>query len=401
MDSDEKGPSADDKVRVFDTSLRDGEQAPGFSMSVDGKFEIAKALAALNVDVIEAGFAAVSEGDARAIATIAEQIEGPKICSLARARRSDIDAAADALKLAYAKRIHVFISTSPIHRSAKLGMDCAQVLEAIRSSVSYARESCVDVEFSAEDACRTEPEFLIECLSVAAASGASTLNVPDTVGYAMPDEVENLFRLLKTWVDCPPGMIFSAHCHDDLGLACANSLAAIRGGARQVECTLHGIGERAGNCAMEEVVMALRTRRQAYDVDTNIDISKLGHASQILRCITGVSPPPNKAIVGANAFAHESGIHQHGVLMDRSTYEIMRPEELGLKADLIVLGKHSGRHAFIAKAFELGFEFEREAVEALFAEFKSEADRLGTVPTAWFAAFLEERLGASHPEQRA
>jgi 2-isopropylmalate synthase len=283
MESHRHERAPHDKVRVFDTSLRDGEQAPGFSMDSEGKVQIAKVLAALNVDVIEAGFAASSEGDAQAIANIAEQIEGPTICSLARTKKSDIEAAADALKSARSKRVHVFISTSPIHRSAKLGMNCAQVLEAIRAGVSLARERCPDVEFSAEDACRTEPGFLIECLSLAAASGASTLNVPDTVGYAMPDEIESLFRLLTRWVDCSPQTIFSAHCHDDLGLAAANSLAAIRGGARQVECTLHGIGERAGNCAMEEVVMALRTRRQA-GLDTEIDISKFGQYHGLFQC---------------------------------------------------------------------------------------------------------------------
>jgi 2-isopropylmalate synthase len=229
-------------------------------------------------------------------------------------------------------------------------------------------------------------------LSIAAANGARTLNVPDTVGYSTPDEIEGLFRLLKTWMDCPPETIFSAHCHDDLGLACANSLAAIRGGARQVECTLHGIGERAGNCAMEELVMALRTRRTVYGADTSIDISKFGFASAILSRVTGIEPSPNKAILGANAFSHESGIHQHGVLKDRSTYEIMRPEELGLEANRIVLGKHSGRHAFIAKAFELGFDLGGDAIPELFAQFKNEADRLGTVTNDWFSEFLGKRV---------
>jgi 2-isopropylmalate synthase len=382
-----------DPIRIFDTSLRDGEQAPGFSMTVDAKLRLAIMLSRLNVDVIEAGFAAASPGDSEAIGAISRKVDGPIICSLARARTGDISAAALALQSARRKRIHVFISTSPVHRAAKLGMDTGQILAAIKTAVASARDYVDDVEFSAEDACRTEPDFLAECLSMAAAQGASTLNVPDTVGYSTPDEIEDLFKFLDRVVDRPASTIFSAHCHDVLGLACANSLAAIRGGARQVECTLHGIGERAGNCAIEELVMALRTREAQFGVTTGIDIGQFGEASRILTEVTGISPAPNKAILGANAFAHESGIHQHGVLHDRSTYEIMNPADLGLKVEAIVLGKHSGRHAFKVKADQLGFSVAGETLDALFAEFKREADRLGTVSTTWFSEFLEKRLG--------
>ncbi len=389
---------AEELVRIFDTSLRDGEQAPGFSMNVSAKLRVAEALAELNVDVIEAGFAAASPGDFEAISTIAKSLEGPVICSLARARLADIRAAALALQPAKAKRIHVFISTSPIHRKAKLGMDRGEVLAAIRSAVASARGHVEDVEFSAEDACRTEPEFLAECLSVAAKEGASTLNVPDTVGYATPGEIYELFSFLHRSVDRLQETIFSAHCHDDLGLACANSLAAIQAGARQVECTLHGIGERAGNCALEELVMALQVRFHHYKVGTNIARSALGNASRTLAEVTGVPPPPNKAIVGKNAFAHESGIHQHGVLKDRLTYEIMDPSELGLINEPIVLGKHSGRHAFAVKAGQLGYLIGGEQLDALFDEFKRDADRLGTVSSQWFSEFLEERINAQAGE---
>jgi 2-isopropylmalate synthase len=277
-------------------------------------------------------------------------------------------------------------------------MDRAEVLAAIRSAVANARSRVEDVEFSAEDAIRTERDFLVECLSVAAGEGASTLNVPDTVGYATPDEVFILFSHLDRSIDRPANVLLSAHCHDDLGLACANSLAAIRGGARQVECTLHGIGERAGNCALEELVMALETRLSHYGVTTGIDVGQLGEASRTLTDITGIAPAPNKAIVGVNAFAHESGIHQHGVLKDRSTYEIMDPAALGLAVDSIVLGKHSGRHAFSVKAHQLGFSVGGEALDALFAEFKCDADRLGTVSAPWFSEFLEKRLAGRKGE---
>jgi len=383
-----------DHVRIFDTTLRDGEQAPGFSMTPEGKLRMAHALAALKVDVIEAGFAASSEKDAHAISVIAEQIEGPIICALARATRSDVLAASAALAPAARKRIHVFIGTSPTHRQAKLNMRPDQVLEAIRTAVCYARGLADDVEFSAEDAIRTERDFLTECLAVAAVSGASTLNVPDTVGYTTPDEIYDLFRFLCANVDRPEGTIFSAHCHDDLGMAVANSLAAVRAGARQVECAVNGIGERAGNCALEEVVMALRTREDAFKLRTQIDTTRIMVASRTLAQVTNTPAPRNKSIVGANAFAHESGIHQHGVLQNRETYEIMKPEDVGLSTDGIVLGRHSGRHALAARARALGHVLTGEALERAFAAFREVADEVGVIDTARLLALLtEQRTG--------
>jgi 2-isopropylmalate synthase len=381
------------QIRIFDTTLRDGEQAPGFSMTEAGKLKMARALAALKVDVIEAGFAAASPGDFRALESIARSIEGPIICSLARATRGDILAAAMSLEAAPRKRIHVFLGTSPIHREAKLQMDKAQVLAAIKDSVAYARALAEDVEFSAEDAIRTERDFLIECLSAAAAAGATTLNVPDTVGYTTPEEIYDLFRHLIAEVDRGPEVIFSTHSHDDLGMAVANSLAAIRGGARQVECAVNGIGERAGNCALEDVVMALKTRSDTYGVSTGVDTTRIMAASRTLAQITNVPPPRNKAIVGANAFAHEAGIHQHGVLQNRETYEIMKPEDIGLATDGIVLGKHSGRHALAARARALGTVLEGATLDRAFAAFKEIADEVGIVDTARLVAMLASLEG--------
>jgi 2-isopropylmalate synthase len=378
------------QIRIFDTTLRDGEQAPGFSMTPEGKLRMAKALAALRVDVIEAGFAASSPKDAQSIMEIAAAIEGPAICSLARATRGDILAAASALAPAERKRIHIFIGTSPLHREAKLHLDRRQVLEAIRSSIAFAREHFEDVEFSAEDAIRTERDYLVEALSLAAAEGASTLNVPDTVGYTTPEEIQELFTFLGAEVERPSDVIFSAHCHDDLGMAVANSLAAVRGGARQVECAVNGIGERAGNCALEDVVMALRTRSDVYGATTQVDTTKIIGASRTLSQITNAPPPRNKSIVGANAFAHESGIHQHGVLQNRETYEIIKPEDVGLSTDGIVLGKHSGRHALAARAKALGYILEGEQLDQAFAAFKAVADEVGIVDTARLVALLSE-----------
>ncbi|HTU12468.1 MAG TPA: 2-isopropylmalate synthase [Allosphingosinicella sp.] len=375
-------------VRIFDTTLRDGEQAPGFSMNEAGKLRIARALAALKVDIIEAGFAAASPGDARAIEAVARELEGPTICSLARATPRDIAAAAKALAPAARKRIHVFLGTSPIHREAKLHMTREQVLAAIRANVARAREAVEDVEFSAEDAIRTEREFLVECLTAAVESGATTLNVPDTVGYTTPEEIYDLFRYLGQHVTRTDDVIFSAHCHDDLGMAVANSLAAVRAGARQVECAVNGIGERAGNCALEDVVMALKTRSDTYGVSTHVDTTKIMSASRTLSQITNTPPPRNKAIVGANAFAHEAGIHQHGVLQNRETYEIMKPEDIGLATDGIVLGKHSGRHALAARALELGYLLEGDKLDRAFEAFKTIADEVGIVDTARLAALL-------------
>ena len=377
-------------ITIFDTTLRDGEQAPGFSMTPEGKLRMAKALAALRVDVIEAGFAASSPKDAQSIMEIAATIEGPIICSLARATRGDIIASASALAPAPRKRLHVFLGTSPIHRDAKLHMSREQVLEAVRSSIAFGRQHFDDIEFSAEDAIRTERDYLAEVLSVAAAEGASTLNVPDTVGYTTPDEIHDLFRYLDANVDRSDGVIFSTHCHDDLGMAVANSLAAVRGGARQVECAMNGIGERAGNCALEDVVMTLHTRGDVFGAHTNVDTTKIIPASRTLAQITNTPPPRNKSIVGANAFAHQSGIHQHGVLQDRQTYEIIKPEDIGLAIDGIVLGKHSGRHALAARAKTLGYILEGEQLDQTFEAFKIVADEVGIVDTARLVALLSE-----------
>lgn len=376
-----------ERVIIFDTSLRDGEQAPGFSMTAEGKLRVARALAALRVDVIEAGFAAASPGDARAIAMIAAEVAGPTIASLARTNRADIDAAHRALKAAGRRRLHLFIGTSPIHRDAKLHLSRAQVLAAIRDAIGYAAERFDEIEFSAEDAIRTERDFLIEALGTAVEAGATTLNVPDTVGYTTPDEIYALFRDLRAAM--PAHVILSAHCHDDLGMAVANSLSALRGGARQVECAINGIGERAGNCALEEVVMALKTRADHYGLDTGIDTTELLRASRTLAEVTNIAPPRNKAIVGANAFAHEAGIHQHGILQDRATYEIMKPEDIGLATDGIVLGKHSGRHALAMRARALGHVLEGERLDHAFAAFKALADEIGTVDSGQLVSLLD------------
>jgi 2-isopropylmalate synthase len=385
-------------IRIFDTTLRDGEQAPGFSMTPEGKLRMAKALAALRVDVIEAGFAASSPSDAQSIMDIAASIEGPIICSLARAVRGDVQASASALAPASRKRVHIFIGTSPLHREAKLHMDRNQVLEAIRATIGFARNHFEDIEFSAEDAIRTERDYLVEALSLAAAEGATTLNVPDTVGYTTPDEIYELFRFLDGAVDRPENVIFSTHCHDDLGMAVANSLAAIRGGAQQVECAMNGIGERAGNCALEDVVMALRTRADFFCATTSIDTTKIMPASRTLAQITNSPPPRNKSIVGANAFAHESGVHQHGVLQNRETYEIIKPEDIGLATEGIVLGKHSGRHALAARAKALGYVLEGEHLDKTFAAFKAVADEVGIIDTARLLALLSQ-AHSQHPQE--
>lgn len=377
-------------IRIFDTTLRDGEQAPGFSMTPEAKLRMARALAALRVDVIEAGFAAASPNEAQSIMDIAAAVDGPTICSLSRAVRGDIIASASALAPSSNKRIHIFIGTSPLHREAKLHLSREQVLESIRSSIAFAKGYFDDIEFSAEDAIRTERDFLAEALSVAAAEGARTLNVPDTVGYTTPEEIFDLFQFLGRSVDRTADVIFSTHCHDDLGMAVANSLAAIRGGARQVECAMNGIGERAGNCALEDVVMALRTRADHYGVETGVDTTKIMAASRTLSQVTNTPPPRNKSIVGANAFAHESGIHQHGVLQNRETYEIIKPEDIGLTVEGIVLGKHSGRHALAARAKALGFVLEGVELEETFTSFKTVADEVGVVDTARLVALLSE-----------
>ena len=367
-------------VRIFDTTLRDGEQAPGFSMSTDAKLIVARALRALNVDIIEAGFAAASPGDAAAVTAIAKEISGPTICSLARAGIADIEAAARALEPAKKKRIHTFIGTSPLHRDAKLKMSKAEIIDRIGEVVSFARTCVDDVEFSPEDAIRTERDYLLEAVRTAIKAGAKTINIPDTVGYATPEEITELFRYLTS--DAPSEIVFSTHCHDDLGMAVANSLAAVRGGARQIECAINGIGERAGNCSLEEAVMALSIRRDFFGVETKIDTKKIFAASQALARVTHNPVPRNKAIVGRNAFAHEAGIHQHGMLADRRTYEIMDAESVGVPQNMLVLGKHSGKHAVAARIKALGFDVSPQKVEDLFPDFKHLADTCREVTDA-------------------
>ena len=377
-----------DRVTIFDTTLRDGEQAPGFSMNTAAKVKLAQALEDLRVDVIEAGFAAASPGDMEAVAAVAEEVKGPAICSLARAMDDDIEAAALALSRAHRKRCHVFIATSPIHREAKLKKTVSEVMQTIDRCVRLAAREFDDIEFSAEDAIRTERDVLIEAMGVAIEAGATTLNVPDTVGYSTPEEIEELFSSLVQNVKGAEGVTFSAHCHNDLGMAVANSLAAVRGGARQIECAVNGIGERAGNCSLEEAVMAIRTRSEHYGVHTGVNTTQICKASALLCELTGNSVARNKAIVGRNAFAHEAGIHQHGMLANRETYEIMRPEDVGAETDL-VLGKHSGKHALIERAKALGYDLGDNRANVLFVEFKRMADRVGEVSDAELLLLLE------------
>ena len=364
-----------ERVRIFDTTLRDGEQAPGFSMSRVQKLRMAHALAELGVDVIEAGFPQASDGDFDSVRAVATDIRGPIICGLARAQFGDIEAVARATEKAEHARIHIFLATSPIHRRHKLNMSREQVLETGFKAVRRARELCADVEFSAEDAIRTEPEFLIQALSLMIEAGATTVNVPDTVGYTTPEEIHALFLRLKREVKGIDSVTLSAHCHNDLGLGVANSVAALAAGARQVECTINGIGERAGNAALEEIVMTLRTRLDRFQLETNIRTPLLYPTARLLSDLVGSTIPRNKAIVGDNAFAHESGIHQHGMLKNRETYEIMRPEDVGFSRTQLVLGKHSGRHALRERLANLGHEFDDAQLDEVFTRFKTLADK--------------------------
>ncbi len=363
-----------ERVIVFDTTLRDGEQSPGCSMNLEEKLRVAEVLEGMGVDVIEAGFPIASDGDFEAVNEVAKVVTNSTVCGLARATKGDIERAADALKPAKRKRIHTFISTSPLHMKYKLQMEPDAVHQAVIDSVTHARKFADDVEWSAEDGSRTDPDFLCRCVESAIKAGAGTINVPDTVGYAVPDEYAAMIRMLFDRVPNIDKAIISVHCHNDLGLAVANSLAAVKAGARQVECTINGIGERAGNAAMEEIVMALRTRADAMPFTTGVKTEEIMKASRLLSGITGFAVQPNKAIVGANAFAHESGIHQDGVLKNAQTYEIMTPESVGLTKSNIVLGKHSGRHAFKAKVKELGYDLGDNALQTAFKRFKDLAD---------------------------
>ncbi|MBW2271001.1 MAG: 2-isopropylmalate synthase [Deltaproteobacteria bacterium] len=369
-----------DSIRIFDTTLRDGEQSPGCSMNLNEKLALARQLERLGVDVIEAGFPIASEGDFEAVRAIAEQVRGSRICGLARTGRGDIDRAAQALAKAASPRIHTFIATSDIHLEHKLRMSREQVLAEVERAVTQARGHCDDVEFSAEDATRSDIEFLVQVFQVALGAGASTLNVPDTVGYAQPDEYARLIRTLRERLSPADDVVFSVHCHNDLGLGVANSLAAVLAGARQIECTVNGIGERAGNTSMEEAVMALKTRPDVFGgLDTNIVTTEIYPASRLLASTIGVSVQPNKAIVGDNAFAHEAGIHQDGVLKAAITYEIMTPQSIGRASNELVLGKHSGRHAFRDRLDELALALDGEAFEQAFRRFKDLADKKKTI----------------------
>jgi 2-isopropylmalate synthase len=365
-----------DKLIIFDTTLRDGEQSPGASMTREEKVRIAKHLERMRVDVIEAGFPIASPGDFESVQAVAEAVKDSTVCGLARALNSDIDRAGEALKKANSARIHTFIATSPIHMEMKLRMSPDQVVEQAVAAVKRARQYTDNVEFSAEDAGRSELDFLCRIFEAVIDAGATTLNVPDTVGYAMPHQFGETINQLITRIPNSDKAIFSVHCHNDLGLAVANSLAAVQNGARQVECTINGLGERAGNASLEEVVMAVRTRSDMFSCNTNIDTTQIVPTSRLVSSITGFAVQPNKAIVGANAFAHESGIHQDGVLKNRETYEIMRAEDVGWSANRMVLGKHSGRNAFRTRMTELGIELATEdAVNQAFKAFKILADK--------------------------
>lgn len=362
-------------IKIFDTTLRDGEQSPGCSMNLQEKIEVAKQLEKLGVDVIEAGFAIASPGDFISVKTIAETVKNATVASLSRALKKDIDRAYEAVRGAVSPRIHTFLATSPIHMEYKLKMKPDDVLKQAEEMVRYAKSLCSDVEFSAEDASRSEPEFLYRVFEAVIKAGATCINVPDTVGYAMPEEFAELIRGVKRNVSGIEKVDLSVHCHNDLGLGVANTLAAIRAGATQVECTINGIGERAGNAALEEIVMGLSTRQDLYGAVTNINTKQIYNASRMISAITGVSVQPNKAIVGANAFAHEAGIHQHGVLANKATYEIMTPQSIGLPENVIVLGKHSGKHAFAERLKSLGYALDDERIEVAFEKFKELADR--------------------------
>ncbi|HEX6275116.1 MAG TPA: 2-isopropylmalate synthase [Polyangiaceae bacterium] len=391
-------------VRIFDTTLRDGEQSPGATLTSEEKLEVARALSRLGVDVIEAGFPSASPDDFEAVKAIAESVgtasvegrpssEPPIICGLARTTEKDIRTAYEAVKVAKRPRIHTFLATSPIHREHKLRMTKEQVVERAVAMVKLAKSLCNDVEFSPEDAGRTEPEFLHEVLSAVVEAGATTLNIPDTVGYTVPEEFGALIAGIIAHVKGVENVVVSVHCHNDLGLATANTLAGIRAGARQAEVTINGIGERAGNTALEEVVMALSTRRPVYGLETNIDTTQLTRTSRLVSMRTGMMVQPNKAIVGANAFAHEAGIHQDGMLKHQATYEIMRPDAVGASQSLLVLGKHSGRHAFQVRLRELGHVLDGEVLDAAFSRFKLLADKKKRITDADIEALAASEIG--------
>ena len=394
-------PGSDrERIIIFDTTLRDGEQSPGASMTIDEKIRVAEVLERMGVDVIEAGFPIASEGDFKAVREIAKRIRGSVVCGLARASAADIDRAGEALEPAERKRVHTFIATSPLHMRVKLQMEPEEVLERVRDSVTRARRWTDDVEWSAEDASRSDRDFLCRCIEIAIDAGATTVNIPDTVGYAYPEEFADLIRHIRDRVPNIDRAVISVHCHNDLGLAVANSLRAIEAGARQVECTINGIGERAGNAALEEIVMAIRTRADLLPFETGIRTTEIMSASRLVSAITGFQVQPNKAIVGANAFAHESGIHQDGVLKDAQTYEIMRPEDVGLVKSSLVLGKHSGRHAFRKKLEELGYKLGDNALNEAFVRFKQLADKKKEVYDEDIVALVDDEIQAADQRVR-
>src|SRR5690349_2479193 len=367
---------AKDKLIIFDTTMRDGEQSPGASMTKEEKIRIARQLERMRVDVIEAGFPASSEGDFDSVKTIASIIKDSTVCGLARANENDVRRCGEAVKGANSPRVHTFIATSPIHMEKKLRMEPSQVIEQAVKAVKWARGYTDNVEFSPEDAGRSDLDFLCRIIEQVIKAGATTINVPDTVGYTLPDAFGNLIRTLRERIPDSDKVVWSVHCHNDLGLAVANSLSAVLNGARQVECTVNGLGERAGNAALEEIVMAVRTRQDVFSCNTNIDATQIVPASRLVSGITGFPVQPNKAIVGANAFAHESGVHQDGVLKSRDTYEIMRAQDVGWNANKLVLGKHSGRNAFKSRLQELGIVIEsEEMLNAAFKRFKDLADK--------------------------
>jgi len=381
-----------EKITIFDTTLRDGEQSPGASMNIEEKLEVARQLARLGVDVIEAGFPISSTGDFEAVKVIAQEIKGPIIAGLARANEKDVDRAWEAIQYAAKPRIHTFIATSDIHLEHKLKKTREQVLDLAVNAVRHAKASCEDVEFSPEDAARSDVGYLCEVLEAVIEAGATTLNIPDTVGYAMPYEFGKLIATIRQRVKGIDRVVISVHCHNDLGLAVANSLAAIANGARQVECTVNGIGERAGNTALEEIVMAINTRRDYLPFYTNIDTREIYRTSRLVSDVTGIVVQPNKAVVGSNAFAHEAGIHQHGIIQRRETYEIMDPSTIGLAESRLVLGKHSGRHAFEKRLKELGYDLNKEELERAFVRFKEVADKKKNVFDADLEAIVADEV---------
>ena len=379
-------------VYIFDTTLRDGEQSPGASMTLEEKIQVAEVLDEMKVDIIEAGFPIASNGDFEAVSEISKLVKNSVVCGLARAGHKDIDRAADALKHAKRSRIHTFLSTSPVHMKYKLQMEPEEVYEAVISSVTRARTHTDNVEWSPEDGTRTEHDFLCRCVEAAIKAGAGTINIPDTVGYTVPEEYFELITMLRERVPNSDQAIFSTHCHNDLGMAVANSLAAIRAGARQIECTINGMGERAGNAALEELVMAIKTRNDVLPYDVGVDCEMLTRASKLVSNVTAFPVQYNKAIVGKNAFAHESGIHQDGMLKNTETYEIMTPESVGLKESSLVMGKHSGRHAFRTKLEEMGYDLGENAFQDAFTRFKDLADKKKHVYDEDIEALVDDQM---------